>query len=182
MMSYDNWLSDPYVWKWLGKKSKKTQKNYVSFFPSWLAFIKMSPTEQIEKRVKDLQSSDLRERTWFEDKVIEFKNFLQTQFDNETTVKAYLTCVRSFFSSNRLGLNFGKGELKVEVSQKVVKQKWIPTNIEIRVMYGQSDVRDRALLLTLYQSGFSEIDVASLNIEEAGELISRLDSEIRRTS
>ena len=148
MMSHDNWLNDLYIKKWLGKKSKKTQKNYISFYPSWLAFIKMSPTEQIEKRVKDLQSSDLRERSWFEDKVIEYKNFLQTRYDTEASVKAHLTCVRSFFSSNRLPLNFGKGELSVEVSQKVVEQKGIPTNIEIRVMYSQGNVRDRGLLLT----------------------------------
>jgi len=160
-----DWLNDPYVQKWLGKKTKKTQKNYVSFFPSWLAFIKMSPSEQIQKKVKDLQSSDITERTWFEDKVIEYRNFLQTQFDSESTIKAYLTCVRSFFSSNRLPLSFGRGELRVEVSQKVIEQKWIPSNIEIRVLYGQADVRDRGLLLVLYQSGFSEIDVSSLNIE-----------------
>jgi len=139
-----DWLNDPYVQKWLNKKSKKTQKNYVSFYPSWLAFVKMSPTKQIERRVTDLQSSDLRERNFFEDKVIEYKNFLQTQFDNETTVKAYLTTVRSFFSSNRLPLSFGRGELAVEVANKVIEQKWVPSNIEIRVIYGQANVRDRA--------------------------------------
>lgn len=168
-MSYD-WLNDPYIQKWLKKKSKKTRKNYVSFFPSWLAFIKMNPTEQIERRVKDLQSNDLRERCWFEDKVIEYKNFIQTQYDNETTIKAYLTTVRSFFSSNRLPLSFGKGELAVEVEGKVIEQKWVPSNIEIRVMYGQANVRDRALLLVLYQSGFSEIDVSSLNIEDLNDI------------
>jgi hypothetical protein len=130
----------------------------------------MNPTQQIEKRVRDLQSPDITERTWFEDKVIEYRNFLQTQFDSESTIKAYLTCARSFFSSNRLPLSFGRGELKVEVSQKVIEQKWIPSNIEIRVMYGQANVRDRALLLALYQSGFSEIDVSSLNIEHLNNI------------
>jgi len=165
-----DWLNDTYVQKWLGKKTKKTRKNYVSFFPSWLRFIKMDPTQQIEKRVRDLQNSDIRERTWVEDKVVEYRNFLQTQFDSESTIKAYLTCVRSFFSSNRLPLSFGRGELTVEVSEKVIAQKWIPSNIEVRVLYGQANVRDRALLLVLYQTGYSEIDVSSLNIEHLNNI------------
>lgn len=37
-------------------------------------------------------------------------------------------------------------------------------------MYGQANVRDRALLLALYQSGFSEIDVASLDIEDLNDI------------
>jgi len=37
-------------------------------------------------------------------------------------------------------------------------------------MYKHADVRDRPLLLVLYQSGFSEVDVSSLNIEDLPEI------------
>ena len=164
-MTSDNWKQDPYAKSWLGKVSKRTQENYSATFPKWLSFIKMSPTEQIEKRVRDLQSGDLRERCWFEDKVIEYKNFLATQGYRAVTVRSYLISVQSFFSKNRLKLQFSRGDLKVEETQKVVT-KWILDNIEIRAMYSMAGVRDRALLLMLYQSGFSEIDVASLNVED----------------
>ncbi|MDH5266150.1 MAG: site-specific integrase [Candidatus Bathyarchaeota archaeon] len=60
--------------------------------------------------------------------------------------------------------------MTVEVNQKVIEQKWIPTNIEVRVMYSQANARDRGLLLVLYQSGFSEIDAASLNIEDLNDI------------
>jgi len=169
-MTSEDWKQEPYAKSWLSKVSKRTQENYSATFPKWLAFIKMSPTEQIEKRVRDLQSGDLRERCWFEDKVIEYKNFLATQGYRAVTVHSYLISVQSFFSKNRLKLQFSRGDLKVEVSQKVIEQKWVPTNIEIRVVYGQANVRDRALLLALYQSGFSEIDVASLNIEDLNDI------------
>jgi site-specific recombinase XerC len=69
-----------------------------------------------------------------------------------------------------LPLSFGRGELTVEVSEKVIAQKWVPSNIEIRVLYSQASVRDRALLLALYQSGFSEIDISSLNIENLNDI------------
>ena len=72
-MTSEDWKQDPYSKSWLSKVSKRTQENYSATFPKWLSFIKMSPTEQIEKRVRDLQSGDLRVRCWFEDKVIEYK-------------------------------------------------------------------------------------------------------------
>lgn len=166
MMSYDNWLNDSYIQKWFKALAERTRENYTERFPEWLAFIQMTPTDMIQKRIRDLQNSNPQVRGWFEDKVIEFKNALQVKFDNENTIKGYLTAVRSFFSKNRLHLQFGRGELKVEVDSKVVKKKWTPTNAEIRRMYDLAGVRDRALLLVLYQSGFSEIDIVTLNIQD----------------
>lgn len=171
-MTSEDWKQDPYAKSWLSKVSQRTRENYSATFPKWLAFVKMSPTEQIEKRVRNLQSGDLRERCWFEDKVIEYKNFLATQGYRAVTVHSYLISVQSFFSKNRLKLQFSRGDLNVEVSQKVIEQRWIPTNIEIRVMYSQANARDRGLLLVLYQSGFSEIDVASLNIDDLNDIYS----------
>jgi len=168
-MTSEDWTQDPYVKSWLGKVSKRTQENYSATFPKWLAFIKMSPTEQIEKRVRDLQSGDLRERCWLEDKVIEYKNFLATQGYRAVTVHSYLISVQSFFSKNRLKLQFSRGDLKVEETEKVIR-KWIPDNIEIRAIYSMAGVRDRALILMLYQSGFSEIDVASLNVGDLSNI------------
>ena len=85
------------------------------------------------------------------------------------TVHSYLISVQSFFSKNRLKLQFSRGDLKVEETEKVIT-KWIPDNLEIRALYSMAGVRDRPLLLMLYQSGFSEIDVASLNIEDLGDI------------
>jgi site-specific recombinase XerD len=73
----------------------------------------------------------------------------------------------SFFSSHRVPLRFKRGELKVETraKDKVVKE-WIPENPQVKQIYQHGDIRDRALLLCLYQSGFSETDVSALNIED----------------
>lgn len=84
-----------------------------------------------------------------------------------TSVQSYLATVCSFFSAHRLKLSFKRGELKVttRLEDKVVTE-WIPTNEQARQIYQQGDARDRALFLVLYQSGFSETDVSSLNIEQ----------------
>jgi len=166
-MATVEWKEDAYVKEWLSKVAERTAKNYSERFPKWLAFIEMSPTEQFKKRIKDLQSSNPKERGFFEDKVIEFKNVLATQRLKATSVTSYLIPVLSFFSAHRVKLNFKRGELRVDerAEDKVVKE-WIPDNQQMKQVYQHGDARDRALLLCLYQSGFSETDVSALNVED----------------
>jgi site-specific recombinase XerC len=162
-----NWKEDSYVKEWLSKVSERTKENYTENFPRWLAFIGMTPTEQIQKRFKDLQSTNPKERGFFEDKVIEYKNALAVQGLKPNTIASYRIPVQSFFSAHRVPLKFRRGELKVEeiAEDKVVKE-WIPDNQQMKQIYQHGDARDRALLLVLYQSGFSETDVSALNIQD----------------
>jgi hypothetical protein len=113
----------------------------------------MTPTEQFQKRIKDLQSSNPKERGFFEDKVVEFKNQLITRNLKQTSIMCTLNPLLSFFSSHRVPLRFKRGELKVDslVEDKVVRE-WIPDNSQVKQIYQQGDARDRALLLVLYQS------------------------------
>ncbi|MCW3995733.1 MAG: site-specific integrase [Candidatus Bathyarchaeota archaeon] len=166
-MSNKEWLSDPYVTEWLSKVGDRTQQNYKERFPKWLAFIGMTPTEQFQKRIKDLQSTNPKERGFFEDKVVEFKNALIAQNFKASTIQCTLTPVLSFFSAHRVPLRFKRKELKIETrtEDKVIRE-WIPDNQQAKQIYQHGDARDRALFLCLYQSGFSETDVSSLNVED----------------
>lgn len=119
------------------------------------------------KRIKDLQSSNPKERGFFEDKVVEFKNLLVTQNLRPSSVSCTLTPVLSFFSVHRVPLRFKRKELKVETrTEDKVISEWIPDNQQVKQIYQHGDTRDRPLLLCLYQSGFSETDVSALNVED----------------
>ena len=150
-MSNKEWLEDPMVSEWLKKVGKRTQENYKERYPKWLAFIQMSPTAQFKRRVKDLQNDNPKERAFFEEKVIEFKNQLITQNLKPTSVQCTLTPILSFFKHHRAGLHFARGELKVETrtEDKVVRE-WIPDNQQVKHIYQHGNVRDKALLLCLY--------------------------------
>jgi integrase len=162
----ENWLKDQYVKEWFVGLSDASKDNYTNEFPKWLEFIKMTPTQQIEKRLNDIRSDNPRERAFFERKMIEFKNMLvEKGYSKNTIEKNYLRTVQSFFGRNRLPLKFKRGELTVERTEKVEKV-WIPSNEEVRVLYSVADLRDRALLLVLYHSGFSEADVSNMNVED----------------
>lgn len=165
-MNNEKWLNDQYVKEWLLGLAERTVESYKKEFPKWLEFIDMTPSEQIEKRQNDILSKNPRERAFFERKVVEFKEqLIKEGYSKNTIEKNYLRTVQSFFGRNRLPLKFKRGELTVERTEKVEKG-WVPSNEEIRVLYSVADLRDRSILLTLYQSGYSEIDVSNMNVED----------------
>lgn len=172
------WENDKYVVKWFSEISERTKENVKKPFEEWLKFIEMSPTEQIERRVEDLQSANPQIRSFFESKLIAWKNSLVKELDNKgkrrytrATIRSKLQRTQSFFSHNNLKLQFGRNQLSVEPSEREkIASEWVLNNVEIRALYDVANVRDRALLLTLYQSGFSPIDTVSLNIEHLNNI------------
>ena len=168
MSNNNEWLNDKYVQNWfelLG--NERTIKNYKNDFPKFLAFIQQTPTEIINSRLEQLTTNDLLKRRYWEMQVIKYKNNLEEKNLRMATVHGHIRTIMSFFSKNGVKLLFSRGELKINPSEKdKVDSEWIPENEEVRILYRLCDnARDRAVLLTLYQSGFSEVDVASMCIE-----------------
>jgi len=168
-----NWQEDKYVKNWfelLG--NKRTIKNYSNDFPKFLSYIEentdcKTPTDIINSRLECLASRDPLKIHYWEQQVIKYKNTLESKNLRMATVHGHIRTAQSFFSKNNVKLLFGKGELKINPSEKdKIDNEWIPSNEEVRLFYRLCDnARDRAILLTLYQSGFSEVDVASMKIE-----------------
>ena len=92
---------DQYFKKWLIGLSPRTKQNYSNDLPNWLTFIDMTPTEQIKKRMHDLNSEDLSQRTFFEQKFREYKEYLESVRNpnplKHSNVRGRLRTVASFF-------------------------------------------------------------------------------------
>lgn len=172
------WLEDKYIKNWFEQiKSERTKKNYRERFPKWLEWIKQTPTQIIESRLQHLTTTDLAKRRHWETQLIKFTRYLESLKDADgkrclgvDSIHGYQSAIRSFFSHNGCNLQFARGQLDIEPSEreKVVKE-WIPSNEEVRMIYRAcKSARDRSVLLTLYQSGFSEVDVSSMKIEDFG--------------
>ena len=163
----NNLESDQYVIKWLTGLAKKTKDGYLKEIPEFLTFVGMSPTEIIGSRMRSTASFDVTERTLWENKWREYKEYLEAKGTlSDATVHGRLRTVASFFSRNDLPLNLHKGDWKSTQKQSV-KEKALKLNQEeLKRMYGHASLRDKCLLLCLGQSGFSEIDVSELKIEE----------------
>lgn len=168
---------DQYVQEWMKGLSDRTKENYLNEFQRWLDFIKLSPTEQIKKRVKDLTTQDLSERLYFENQFRGFKEFLdKTGKYKPLSVKTMLRTVASFFSRNGLPLALKKGDWESTQTQQVTTRIKL-TKENIKSLYAHGNVRDRALLLVLAQSGFSEVDVSNMKIEHLKGLYENPETE-----
>jgi site-specific recombinase XerD len=173
-MKNDSWLTDPKVVEWFELlNNERTIKNYRNEFPRFLEFVQKNteyktPSQIVDSRMKQLRSLDMNVKRFWETVVIKFKNSLESEDMRMNTVHSYLRTTLSFFSKNHVRLEFSRNELKVNPSEKdKVYKEWIPSNEEVRLLYRMANnARDRGILLTLYQSGFSEVDVAAMNIED----------------
>jgi hypothetical protein len=126
----------------------------------------MNPTEQIKKRMENLTSQDLTERTFFEKQFRAFKEHLEKNTDlKPLSVKTKLRTVASFFSRNSLPLNLKRGDWESTQKTEVIHRFKLQRK-DVKAMYAHANLRDRALLLVLAQSGFSEVDTTALKIED----------------
>jgi hypothetical protein len=161
---------DKFFKRWMNGLSARTKENYTNQIVSWIYFVDMTPTEQIQKRMHDLTTTDITERQFFEDKFRQYKTYLENKGDQKAiSVKTQLIPVASFFSRNGLKLQLKRGDWESNQTQEV-RQRLKLTRDEIRAMYLHANLRNRGLLLTLAQSGLSEVDVSCLKIEDFPKL------------
>jgi len=158
--------NDKYVKSWLVGLSERTQANYLEGFSDWYSFIGMTPTEMIEKRLNDTRSDNMAERMFFEQKFRAYKKHLEDLGTlSPIAIRTQLTPVASFFSRNGLKLNLKRGDWESNKVQKVKTARLKLEKEDVKAMYTHGGTRDRALLLVLAQSGFSEVDVSNFKIE-----------------
>ena len=126
-----------------GSSDSQTEQkeNYRNQFGVWQDFIKMTPTEQVNKRMNDLTTTNLNQRQFFENKFREFKEYLE-QCGNlkASAVRTLLTPVASFFSRNGLSLNLKRGDWASTLPQQVI-QKFKLTKEDIKQMYAHGNLR-----------------------------------------
>lgn len=178
-----NWKEDPAVQKWLSTlKTDANIHNCLKGFRVWLGWlgkvkgITLSPSEIIEKRKHDLQSMDSQERSYFEDLVLSFRDDLARRSYRRNTIITLISRTQSFFRHHRLALVFARKELEPELTPEVKAEMNIeaniepPSNIEVRTLYRIGTPRERALILALYHTGLSPIDVSMLTIERIAKI------------
>ncbi len=155
---------------WFKGLSKTSIKNYRSEFPDFLDWLKkqgldLNPDELIELRKQDLKEEDKRRQRRFEKLVEEYYRELYDDPDvAEYSAYSKLRTARSFFGRNHYALEYRKGDLPTPTPKEV---EYVPTNDDVRTMWEVANSkRDQALLLSLYQTGLSEQDVGSWDLEK----------------
>jgi len=164
------WLKDKAVSEnWLSQLgSERTVSNYRSDFPKWLRHINMTPSEQIQKRIKDLQSTDMKERRFFERELTALKHKLEPNY-RESSVRSVIRTVQSFFKYNGMPLVLTSVDSKIKSTKQDTVIK-LPSNEEIRAIYSHASKYLRCAMLLSYQSGFDGNDICTMQIQDFPQL------------
>jgi len=120
----------------------------------------MDPDEMLEFRRKTLESEDAPERHSVENMLKRYDAYLMKKERSVNTRKGHWATVESFFQVYELNLKFsdqdkpkGEGE-----------EARAPTKAEIRKLVKLADVREKAMVLTLKDTGLRASDLATLKV------------------
>ena len=180
------WWDDPFAKEWLSELRTKSNRYHCrsrfSKFFSWLRdnaedleiSPEITPKEMIELRVRQWNSDSPRERKFWETTFKKYMKHLETVVSERTgkrlssnTIHNRVAGAMSFFSHHAVPVKFDFETITPRDDEMVTSTKWIPVNEEIRALHNAIEShRDKAVLLVLYQSGFSPIDTCNLKIED----------------
>ncbi|RLI76231.1 integrase [Archaeoglobales archaeon] len=186
----NRWQEIPELRRWLiggvgGKiKAEKTITNYLSCMRAFMEFTQMTPQEMIEEAKIARSKDDYIERTIPESRVAEFHRWLLTEYEqkargrhgrrrgkgkkgvSETLAHSIAAAIRSFYKANGYPLN-------LQIPSPAPKE--INFALEIRAEHVRRmcqharSIRDRAIILTLFQSGLDIQTLCRLNYGHIAE-------------
>jgi integrase len=150
------------------KVSPNTYKSYKSILPLFCHWENTTPEQMITQRETQFRSTDRKERYYYEDKLIEFQQFLVDNHYKPKSIKTLLSRVSGFFANHRLDLNMDpsfwrkadKQSSELIKSQEVTKR--YPDNDEIKLILELANNTESLAILLGYQAGLSPSDIVSL--------------------
>jgi len=170
------WTEEPVVVEWFAKaKTPRNLENWQGQFWMFLGYLKMTPTQIMERRRADTKSDDEKVQFFFEDAVIKFAQDLAAHHYGKNSVASYVSRAQAFFSSHRTPLKFAKGDLKIaetsaakseKRAKRFVKREAASINMDIRLMYNVAGPEDRVLLMFGYQYGFTPKDISMVRVDD----------------
>lgn len=142
----------------LDDNTKKNYKNKLARFCEW---IKKTPDEILAERQEHLKSDDIKVKRTFEQKVIEYYEYLRKETGlRDTSARMEISCIQAFFGRNFVDLKFRRGDLK---KPKKVERYVIPTIAEVREMVESTfSPRDKSVILVATQTGLAPVDIIGL--------------------
>jgi len=156
--SVKNWLNG------VATASEYTKRFYLSDLIEYCTWTKKNPDEVIQERKKQLRSRDQDVRMTAERMLKEYAN---SGLKSANRMWRIVGSIKSFYKHNFYELT--PAAVRAPKRPKV-KDYRIPTTDDVRKMLEGSSLRDRAILLTLYQTGLRESSLVQLKLKHIKEL------------
>lgn len=151
------------VREWLGERLKLPNwAHYPRELKNFCEFVGKNPDEILAERKKDFKEEDLKAQRRYEHLVKRFYEERRKEVSSNTAITA-VAIVRSFFRDNYMEMKFRRWDFGPRITTHL---DYVPTWEDIARMCEVASVRDRALILTSWQTGFREGDLVRLRREQ----------------
>jgi integrase len=150
------------------KVSPNTYTNYKSLLPLFCQWENTTPQQMITQREKQLKSDDRKERYYYEDRLIDFKQYLVDSHYKPNSIKVILSRVSGLFANHRLDLNMDptfwrkSNKQSSELVQSLESTRRYPDNDEVRLILDLSSNLESLAILLGYQAGLLPTDIIGL--------------------
>ena len=150
------------------KISINTYKSYKAILPLFLHWENTTPDQMITKREKQTRSEDKKEKFYFEDRLIDFQQFLVDSHYKSGSIKTILSRVSGFFANHRLDLNMDPtfwrkaDKQSSELVKSLEVTRRYPDNDEVRLILELASNLESLAILLGYQAGLLPSDIVSL--------------------
>jgi len=150
------------------KVSVNTYKSYRAILPLFCHWENTTPDQMITQRETQYRSTDKKVRYYFEDRLIEFQQYLVQSHYKSNSIKTILSRVSGFFANHRLDLNMDPtfwrkaDKQSSELVQSLEPTRRYPDNDEVRLILELASNSESLAILLGYQAGLLPSDIVSL--------------------
>ena len=160
--SYEYWL------RRLSKLSIGTRISYKAHLRQFCDWIGKSPDVLIEERSEELKSEDPRVQNTKEDELLDYLVFLKEERElKPKTLRMALTAAKSFFANNYVPLNIPSN---LTPSSRITTNRRAITKAELKKVIELTNIKWKALLLTLRDTGLRISDAIKLQMKHINDL------------
>jgi len=163
--------NDELAEKWLNSiVHEPSRKIYSTAWGIFQNFVGMTGKELIEEAWKDMQSSPFERTNIVKQRLLKFHNYLMNETLNRISKKkglcpktsaSYVAVVRSFYASYDIWIKYSRSQA-LPRPRVVNKRKRLKAEDIRKLVNCANSPRDRAIVLTLFQSGMDVSTLCSL--------------------
>jgi len=164
------------VKKWIAGLKESSRINYLCAMRAYMDFTGLNPKELIDEAEED-RKKPRRERGKPEQRLAEFHKWLLTEYEHKARgrgerkgtgkkgvskmkARTYVGAIRSFYNRNGFPLTFKTPKASPKKENR--KMQLTPREVKKLVDHAPT-VRDRAIILMMFQGGFDVSTICSLN-------------------
>lgn len=150
-----------------GEAHESTKRMFAGSLKKYCEYRGLTPEEVLTEGEEDLKLP--REQKQVKKHLLDFRDYLKEGERGKSTVAHYMSAINSFFMSHEVLLpKLSNGSIEVEWEKKEFDRA------RVKELVNVCTPRERAIFLTMFQSGLAANEVSNLRIKDISEVMDGL--------